>query len=261
MLYLVIPTRNEAPHIAETIRRLFKSLSDLTIPWQIVVSDNGSTDGTSDVVEQLRIQDDELQRKVRLLNCPKQGKGIAIIYSTNQLKIKNHESLLERVMRDNDYFGFIDADLSADPDTIPSMVERLLEDKADIVIASRLLVTKTTNRGWFRTISSKFFNFIADLFLRLNVADAQCGLKIMNQRGVEIIQSCKEGGWFLDIEFLARARQDSLRIAEVPVPWLEFRYPNRKSQIRYFHDGIEAIKAIWRIKGRVKVITHPKPRS
>jgi glycosyltransferase involved in cell wall biosynthesis len=270
MLHLVIPARNEAPHIADTLRRLSKSLSDLTIPWQIIVADNGSTDGTEGTVNEFRISNFVFRDRVSVIKCPTVGKGAAIRFASHQTtealfskegypakcgvgRFPTSDAKFEiRNSKYDQFFGFIDADLSADPDAIAGMVARLLDDKADIVIASRLLVTKTTNRGWLRTLSSKFFNIIADLFLHLNVADAQCGLKIMNARGVEILKSCQEDGWFLDIEFLARARQDNLRIAEVPVPWIEFRYPNRKSQIRHFRDGIEAVKAILRIRRRVR---------
>jgi glycosyltransferase involved in cell wall biosynthesis len=288
MLYLVIPAKNEAPFIAETIRRLSKSLADLTIPWQIIVADNGSTDGSVHAINELRNTNHELREKISVIKCPTVGKGAAIRFASKQTSnnalLSKRDNFIElqpsasmkfgrfpttestydvrstnndagRLGRatcdDKSVFGFIDADLSADPDAIAGMVARLQDDKADIVIASRLLITKTTNRSWLRTLSSKLFNFITDLFLHLNVADVQCGLKIMNRRGVEILKSCQEDGWFLDIEFLARARQDNLRIVEIPVPWLEFRYPGRKSQIRHFQDGLEAIKAILRIRKRI----------
>ncbi len=272
MLYLVIPSRNEAPYIADTLRRLSKSLSDLTIPWQIIIADNGSTDGTDLAVNEFRISNFVFRDKLTVIRCPKVGKGSAIRFAAEQTPddvsssppqadLPRNTKFEIRNSNHNQFFGFIDADLSADPDAIPGMVTRLLEDKADIVIASRLLITKTTNRGWLRTLSSKAFNFFADLFLNLRVADAQCGLKIMNERGLNILRECQEEGWFLDIEFLARARQDNLRIAEVPVPWLEFRYPNRKSQIKHFRDGIEAIRAIWRIRGRTSVLRRNNPSS
>ncbi len=306
MLHLVIPAKNEAPYIADTLRRLSKSLSDLTIPWQIIVADNGSTDKTADAVEEFRTWNLELGNKISVIECPKTGKGAAIRYTALQLPITNytptlkelrgtgqipmqeasganlttldsehgtsdHQSLVADLSeskfqvpglpteasakegsKSQSLFGFIDADLSADPDAIVGMVGRILEDKADIVIASRLLVTKTTNRSWMRTLSSKLFNFLADLFLNLKVADAQCGLKIMNAKGLKLIQSCQEEGWFLDIEFLAKARNAGLRIAEVPVPWLEFRYPNRSSQIHHLRDGIEAIRAIFRVRRLIR---------
>jgi glycosyltransferase involved in cell wall biosynthesis len=308
MFHLTIPTKNEAPYITDTIRRLSKSLADLSIPWQIIVADNGSTDQTEQTIEDLirtsyvvhRTKKsvepvDSTKYEVRgtnlvYLECPKVGKGAAIRHVANQLvtapsskgdieqgsiggfptseskyEIRNtkfDDQLLKVDLSESKFqvpgskfqglFGFIDADLSADPDAIPAMVNRILENQADIVIASRLLVTKTTNRSWLRTLSSKLFNFFADLALNLKVQDAQCGLKIMNEKGLEILKSCKEDGWFLDIEFLAKARQDKLRIVEIPVPWIEFRYPERKSQIRHLKDGLGAFRAIRRIKKNIR---------
>ncbi|MBU2566726.1 glycosyltransferase family 2 protein [Patescibacteria group bacterium] len=237
ILTLVIPAKNEAPYIQDALRRLSKTLSDLTIPWKIIVANNGSTDDTEQKIQELIAVDHKFQETVSVINCPQTGKGAAIRFVANHI-----QGDMETV------FGFIDADLSADPDAIPGMIDRIINQQADLVIASRLLVTKTTNRGLLRTLSSKGFNFVTNLLLKLRVADAQCGLKIMNQKGVELLKTCKETGWFLDIEFLAKVRQDGLRVVEIPVPWTEFRYPDRKSHISHFRDGIQAIKAIIRIK-------------
>jgi len=149
-------------------------------------------------------------------------------------------------------FGFIDADLSADPDMIVPMVRAILADEADVVIGSRLLQTRTTNRGWLRTLSSRLFNLAVHLSLGLKVKDAQCGLKIMNSKGRKTLMDCRENGWFLDIEFLTRATRAGLRIKEVPVPWLEYRYPDRRSQVSMAKDGIGAIKAMLRIRREVR---------
>ena len=258
MFYLVIPAKNEAPYIQDAIRRLSKTLADLTIPWNIIVANNGSTDDTEQKVQELIATDNKFKQTVSVINCPFTGKGAAICHVALQLPNTNHQISDTDAGRseqgtydDITVFGFIDADLSADPDAIPSMVERIINNQADVVIASRLLVTKTTNRGLLRTLSSKAFNLVTNLFLNLKVADTQCGLKIMNQKGLELLKTCKETGWFLDIEFLAKVRQDKLRIVEIPVPWTEFRYPNRKSHINHLKDGLEAVKAILRIHKKV----------
>jgi len=239
MLYLTIPAKNEAPYIQDTIRRLHKSLAELECPWRLVVVENGSDDNTAEIVLAMQ-SDPRYANKLQLLSCAITGKGAAIIHSANELS-----------SAEGSLFGFIDADLSADPDAIPSMIKRIESGSADIVIASRLLITKTTNRSLVRTLSSQAFNLFAGSMLRLKVKDAQCGLKIMNQKALNVLRTCKEQGWFLDIEFLAKARQYGLRVAEVPVPWIEFRYPLRKSHIRHIRDGLSAISAIYKIRQRI----------
>ena len=310
MLKLIIPARNEAAYIQDTLYRLSKSLQDIKGEWVIIVVDNGSAEGDRTLqkinefiarsnqyaAHSTRSNDEVINNtkyevistKYKYLSCPTAGKGAAIRYAAEQMgedsnkyqaasnksEVLSQESIAKyRILNtkytnasrkvdgfqsesisdispwtSDDIFGFIDADLSADPDAISGMLEKIQNNEADIVIASRLLQTKTTNRSFLRTLSSHIFNFLIRLTLGLSVKDAQCGLKLMNQRATDILLTCTEDGWFLDIEFLAKARQYKLRVQEVPVPWTEFRYPDRKSHIRHVRDGLGALRAIWRIR-------------
>lgn len=272
---ICLPARNESAHIQDAIRRLVRSLDDERpsfsdiptassendIDWQVVVAVNGTTDDTLRKTEELRMSKDEYREKLVAMECPIAGKGAAIKFVAKQTRCAlggadvnlvgdaekgtaGHESVL---------FGFIDADLSSDPDAIHDLARNIVHEGADIVIASRLVQTKTTNRGMARTLSSRIFNLFSHLILGLKVKDAQCGLKIMNSRGMEVLEACHEDGWFLDIEFLAKARQYGLRVVEVPVPWIEFRYPDRRSQVRHIRDGIGAIQAMLRIRRRLRL--------
>lgn len=244
---LCLPTRNEAANIQDALRRVVRALQELNIQhttfnlpnagidWRIVVAINGTTDETLQRIEEFNIQ--HPTSNIGVLSRPEAGKGAAI-----RLAAQNSQA---------DIFGFIDADLSADPDMIEPMIKKILAGEADIVIGSRLIDTRTTNRGFLRTLSSQFFNLMTRLILGLEVKDAQCGLKVMNAKARDILKTCREDGWFLDIEFLAKAVQDGLKIVEVPVPWVEFRYAGRKSRLSMLKDGLGAIKAMWRIKRKM----------
>ncbi len=230
---ICIPARNEANHIRETVTRLARSLEQIKdVDWGIVVVENGPRDGTSEAIQALA------NPRLAVIRCEEPGKGAAIKTAARQFE--------------SDIFGFIDADLSADPDAIPGMVEQVAAGKADAVIGSRLLQMRTTNRGFLRTLSSLLFNLAAKLLLDLRVKDSQCGLKVMNAQTRKILCECIESGWFLDMEFLARLRKQGLEISEVPVPWLEFRYPDRKSQINTIKDGLASIFAMLRIRKIIK---------
>lgn len=235
--------------------------------WRIIVSVNGSTDGT---VERAReVRSTEYGVRVEVVECPVEGKGAAVKWAAKDamrgLVRKSDLSESPRESRSTDHrtpagppdlfpegfvFGFIDADLSADPDAIPEMVEKIINGEADVVIASRWLQLKTTNRAFFRNATSWIFNLFAHALLGIKEKDAQCGLKVMNRRATELLINCQEDGWFLDIEFLSLASRQGLRIFEVPVPWTEFRYPDRKSQIRHLRDGWGALMAMLRIRRR-----------
>ena len=232
---LVIPAYNEALYIRLSILRIKKYLLDLNnVDWKIIVADNGSLDGTEKVVKKLILEDNILKDRLRYFKVSKKGKGRAI---------KEVARISEA-----DFFGFIDADISPDPAKIVDMLNILINDQVDLVIASRLINTKTTNRSWWRTLSSRIFNFLGNLFLDLKVKDAQCGLKIMNKKVKEIIRNIYEDGWFLDLELLFKVQQKGLIVKEIPVLWVENRYENRKSHINYWKDFLGFLKAVKRIK-------------
>lgn len=103
-------------------------------------------------------------------------------------------------------------------------------------------------RTHLRTYSSELFNLARRILLRIPVRDTQCGLKVMNTAGIDVLRKCRENTWFLDMEFLARAHAAKLRIKEVPVDWDEYRFPKRKSKLNVVRDGILAIIAMLRIR-------------
>ncbi|MFA6504170.1 MAG: glycosyltransferase family 2 protein [Patescibacteria group bacterium] len=252
MFELCIPARNEGLIIQDVLRRLTKSLADLDMDVQITVAVNGTTDDTLQRINEYRIpkvgqvlsgirysaQRTFSAADIRVLECPEAGKGAAIRFAAQKSQA--------------DIFGFIDADLSADPEMVATMVKILLEGKADVVVGSRLIDVKTTNRNWLRTMSSRLFNLAAKVLLDIQVKDAQCGLKVMNKKAREILIGTKEPGWFMDIEFLAKVVQDKLAIVEVPVPLIEYRYVGRKSQLSMLKDGIgSSLQAMMRIRRRM----------
>lgn len=231
---LCIPVYNEEEIILNTLNVVSNSLKKLPseISWSIVVSDNGSTDQTATKVENLN------DSKIRLIKIGKKGKGNAIVTVAQ--------------MCEKDFFGFIDADLSANPDYIIQMIDILLKGQSDVVIGSRLIDEDRVDRSIIRTISSKFFNILQHVLFRLDIKDTQCGLKVMNKVGLGTFILCKEETWFLDLEFLAFCKKKGLRVLEIPVSWKEFYYKDRKSKLRVFRDGFCAIISMFRIRNRLK---------
>ena len=224
---LCIPAYNEAGIIADSIAAIQVALASVPdIQARIIVADNGSTDGTAEAVHAIRLD------SVEVLAVPEKGKGAALICAAKH--------------SDADFFGFIDADLSAHPDEIAKLLGAL--SSAQIAIGSRLLNETTVVRGPLRTLSSKLFNKARRIMLGIRVEDTQCGLKVMTARGRDMLRSCTETGWFLDLELLAHAERAGLVIAELPVAWDEFRYAGRVSKLRVLRDGFGALRAMARIR-------------
>ena len=224
---ICIPAFNEAPVIAESARAVVQAFRTAKKDVVVTVADNASTDRTADIAKGIE--------GVSVLTVPIRGKGAAVI------AVARHSNA--------DFFGFIDADLSADPaDIIPilSLVER---GDCDIAIGSRLTDVTKVQRGMVRTLSSRMFNILRKAIVGVDsVEDTQCGLKVMNERGRHILALCAETGWFFDMEFLARAERAGLRLREVPIRWDEHRFPERISKLHYVRDSIESVRAMFRIR-------------
>lgn len=226
---LCVPAYNEAAIIAETVTLLISILdSRPDWEWRITVADNGSTDGTREKVEALR------HPRVRVRPITEKGKGGAVVAVARE--------------SDADIFGFVDADLSADPHSILPFVAKIERGEHDAVIGSRLLNPSQVSRGRLRKFLSWCFNSLRKVLLDIDVKDSQCPLKIMNARAAAVLASCTEKTWFFDIEFLARMRRQELSFSEEPISWEEERYAGRKTKIRFFRDAVGAIAALFRIR-------------
>lgn len=226
---ICIPAYNEEQIISEAVRAVSEILASIpNITWRVIVSENGSVDNTAECAR---------AAGAHVVVLSERGKGAAIIAAARVSKA--------------DVFGFIDADLSADPSYIAILLQELKKG-ADIAIGSRLLQKEHVNRGMFRTITSLLFNAFRKLLLDVRVADAQCGLKLMNARGRELILQCKEQGWFLDSELLARAERLGLVIQEVQIAWDEHHFKDRVSKLSVVCDGFTALSAMIRIRKNIK---------
>ncbi len=231
---LCVPAYNEASIIKESLARIRAVLTSSAYAWNVVVVDNGSDDGTAEVA--LSYGDE----RISAIQINQRGKGVAIVEAARR--------------SESDLFGFIDADLSADPRDITTLLDALSGDGIDIVIGSRLMDARVVTRGTLRSLSSRIFNLCRRVLLGIRVADSQCGLKVMNARGRNVMRRCGETGWFLDMEFLARAEKEGLLIKEVPVHWNEGEFAGRKSKLRLVRDGFGALSAMVRIRNRLATL-------
>lgn len=227
---IAIPAYNEALAIERAIEETRLALAGVTAhTLSITVVDNASTDETAELARQAGSQ---------VLFVPERGKGAAVRAAARESSA--------------DAFAFIDADLSAHPNELIAFITMLETGAADIIIGSRLKEGAQVNRTFLRTLSSRIFNTLRAHLLGISVLDTQCPLKLMNARGSQLLASGREDGWFFDIEFLARAERAGLTIVEIPISWEEFRVPERKSKLNVLRDGVAGIRALLRIRRRMR---------
>ncbi|MDO8425063.1 MAG: glycosyltransferase, partial [bacterium] len=234
MLWIVIPTRNEAAIIGRNLERLHTSLtSALHEPWRILVADNGSTDATRDIVRDVAARYSDIE----LYTLDRPGKGHAVMtawrYAMHQKPTPSHSSLPPHsggrrrtggggpeirsphsrweggqggVGALSDVFLFLDADLATDPKHVPELVAAI-RGGADIAAASRYLPNSQTQRSVFRHCISRVNALLLRLRFGLHMADAPCGAKAVSARVVrDIVPRIQDDQWFFDTELCIRAQ-------------------------------------------------------
>lgn len=203
-LSIVVPAYNEELRLEATIRGYLDHLRRDRRAVELIVVDDGSTDGTGLLVERLRVVYPEL-RLIRL--AENRGKGYAV--RTGVVNARGRMIL------------FADAD-GATPIAELRRLEQALEQGADVAIASRALQgmgVEVRTRLYRRLIGRAFHLWVEMLAVR-GVRDTQCGFKLFRAPvGHDLFSRMRMDGFSFDVEMLMLAQRRYCRIAEVPVNW------------------------------------------
>lgn len=223
-LSIVIPAHNEESRILDCLERVSRKFGRA----EVIVSEDGSTDGTVEMVESFSRK----RPNVRLLkNRERLGKGGGLIAGLTAAR--------------GGKIVFMDADCSVDPSEIPALVKAL--EHADVATGSRairgarILVQPPVSRR----IAGRAFNILVNLLFGLRSSDTQCGFKAMRRPAVrKIIPGLVSRGFEVDVEILARARNAGLRVAEVPVDW-SYKSGSKVDVVRESVSMLAGILRIW----------------
>jgi glycosyltransferase involved in cell wall biosynthesis len=202
---VVVPVYNEAAHLAESIHRLHRYLSEhRCASWVITIADNASVDGTWDVASVLASQ----LLGVDAVHLPCKGRGGALRATW--------------LASTADVVAYMDVDLSTGLHCFWPLVAPLLRDEADVAIGSRLAPGAHVVRGPKRELISRCYNAMLRLSLHAGFSDAQCGFKAVRTAVVRrLLPLVEDRGWFFDTELLVLAEHNALRVHEVPVVWID----------------------------------------
>ena len=209
---VIIPAYNEEKTVARAIRETAAVFDPLKKEYEIIIVDDGSTDGTADIVGSLS---EELPFVRLLKHEENRGKGGAV-----RTGVMNASG--ELVL-------FMDSDLSTHPAEAPAFIAKMGE--SDIVIGSRRIpgAVIAKPQPWYRSLSGRTINFIIRHFLKLPHRDTQCGFKMFRREAAQnIFQDMSPSRWTFDAEILMRAYAHEYRVEELPITWRN----NENSRVR-----------------------------
>jgi putative flippase GtrA len=202
---IVVPVYNEEADLASGVVRLHEFLRrDFPFSAVITIADNASTDGTWGIAYTLA---DELTL-VRAVHLDVKGRGRALhdVWASSTARV----------------VAYMDVDLSTDLSALLPLVAPLISGHSDVAIGSRLSHTARVVRGPKRELISRAYNLILRATLGARFSDAQCGFKAVRTVCAHaLLPYVHDTGWFFDTELLVLAERAGLRIAEVPVDWVD----------------------------------------
>lgn len=226
-LDLVLPVYNEERDLPRSVATLLDWLpGHLTLPWRIIIADNGSTDGTLAVARALA----EEHPEVGVVHIPEKGRGRAL----KQVWLES----------DADILAYMDIDLSTDLAAFPALVEAIAEGRADVATGSRLARGAQTRRSLKREIISRGYLLVIRALLRTSFTDAQCGFKAISRDAAQtILPLVQDDFWFFDTELLVIAEKGGFRVAEVPVTWVE----DPDTRVQILRTIVQDLRGLFRL--------------
>jgi len=197
---IVIPAYNEAHRIGKSLDAIGAYLKERAVPAEVIIINDGSTDGTGEVLAEAA----ENAPYLRVLShSSNRGKGAAV-----------RDGCLAATGR---YVLFADADLAA-PITEADKLWTALDSGCDVAIGSRL--NKRAGQPFYRRLVGRLYHWLAGAWAVGDIQDTQCGFKAFTREAAAYLFGAQRiTGIVFDTEVLFLARRAGLRIAEVPVTW------------------------------------------
>ena len=215
-----MPAFNEAG----TIVAVLDAVWALDADKQIVVVDDGSTDGTGDLVEQWRAGRDG----VLLVRQANRGKGAAV------------RAAIPHV--DGDIAVIQDADLEYDPADVPALIEPIERGVADVVFGSRLSGGKPQRAYLFwHLVGNRFLSLLTNLLYNTTLSDMETGYKAFRSevlRGLDL----RQDDFGIEPEITAKVCKRKLRVYELPIAYYGRTYAEGKKIT--WRDGFKAIRVL-----------------
>lgn len=224
-LSLIVPAFDEEARLPATLARLEQLPEVLGRAVEIVVVDDGSSDGTAQVAESLGA------RVVRL--AQNRGKGVAV---SAGVRVARHPLV-----------AFTDADCPYEPESLGPMLDAIEAGHCEVAIGARDLPESQVNRGYglLRHASGQVFSFLTWLLIGLPFRDSQCGLKAFRADVARQLFAMRTTqGFGFDFEILAAALASGHRVERFPVRLTH----SDDSRIHIVRDSLRMVADLLRVR-------------
>jgi glycosyltransferase involved in cell wall biosynthesis len=213
---VVIPCLNEAETIAECVARSRAVLDESGLVGEVIVVDNGSTDGSGDLAR---------AAGARVVEEPRRGYGSAYLAGLD--------------VAAGDYIVMVDADLTYDFDEIPRFVQEL-DEGAQLVVGNRMQRIRPGAMPWLSRLGNPLLTGFLNVLHRTNVRDAHCGMRALRREVLPVLNLRTVGMEFAS-EMVIRATRERLDVREVPI---ELHPRVGRSKLSPFRDGWRHLRLI-----------------
>ena len=231
---VVFPAYNEANALEATVEKVIQALNEFTQSYEIIIAEDGSTDGTAKLATALA----EKYPFVKHIHGEKRlGRGAAL---KNAFKQSHGEVLV-----------YMDLDLATDLAHLKALVAAVKSEGYEFATGSRMLSESNVERSGTRNIASKTYNFMVRALLGSKIRDHQCGFKAFRREPlIQLLDEVDARHWFWDTEILVRAHRRGYKIKEIPVSWTG----GRETKVNLLEDslnmGWQIFSLWWRLKVR-----------
>jgi glycosyltransferase involved in cell wall biosynthesis len=196
-----MPAYNEEKHIVNNILETYKTFKELGYNFEIIVVNDGSSDGTLGEVQNLSAQYPEVKCKSNLKNY---GKGRALKKGFRYCK--------------GEYIVFLDSDMDLHPAQIETFFNIMELDNADVVIGSKRHPNSVLDYPWQRRVISSAYFFLIKIMFGLPIKDTQTGLKLFKAEVLKkVFYKVLVKKFAFDLELLVNIHHAGFKIAEAPV--------------------------------------------
>ncbi len=231
---LVVPAFDEASRIEQTLGEAENYLAARSPDSEIIVVDDGSRDGTADIVRAVAARTGSIATRL-IQHGSNRGKGAAVrsglLAATRPIAL------------------FSDADLSTPIGEAPKLLEPIARNEVDVAFGSRALNRKLigNRQPWRREQGGRVFNLLVRLSTGLPFWDTQCGFKAFRLEVFRpILGVAQSDGFSFDVELLYLAQRAGLRLREIPVRWNHCD----GSKVNFLRDSSRMLQEVVALRSR-----------